>query len=447
MLTRSGAERAVGSLDRAWLAQRRWFAGKHRPVDGVLLVDAAEVPGSGGGLLVVVDVVQGDEETRYALPCRLEPDGALREVEPADALWPALAAVLDGGATLDGLSGSFVAVPGPEGAWTDGPGRALSDDQSNTSILLEERLVIKCYRRLEEGVHPEPELLAGLTAVASTRAPRFAGALVRHDDAGESTVACAYAYVPGEPVGWEPLIERLQRALSDEDARALARLAAEAGALGGAAGELHCDLAAAFGTAPATAADAAALHAEGLGRLGRAVEVAPTGTRSLLAAEHGRVAEILDDLLALEGTTLIRCHGDLHVGQLVASPRGPVVIDLEGEPGRPLAQRRRRSSHLRDLACLLLSLDHTAAAAARRLGHGTALARALGWSREARRAALDAYASAASPAGLEVDARLLTALELEKELHEVLYAATVLPAWSYAPRIGLAALLERAGAT
>jgi maltokinase len=164
----------------------------------------------------------------------------------------------------------------------------------------------------------------------------------------------------------------------------------------------------------------------------------------VLEPARALVASTVGDLAGLTGHPLIRCHGDLHVAQFVASPSGPVVIDFEGEPGLPLDRRRDPASPLRDVACLLLSLDHVAAAAARREGFGPALRRALGWSAAARAAAVDAYTSAASAAGLGVDAHLLLAWELEKELHEVLYAATVLPAWSYAPRIALAGLLERA---
>lgn len=447
VLTRAELEQAVAALDRERLASTRWFAGKDRPIDEVVLVDAVAIPGSDGAVLLVLDAVQGGDRDRYSLPARIDATGALVDAGPADPLWPALAAAIAEGGDLDGLAGRFAAVPGAVAPPDSPHGRALSADQSNTSIVLGEELVVKCYRRLEKGVHPEPELLAGLTGVGSTRAPRFGGALVRLDGGDQEAIACAYAFVPGEPVGWEPLIERLRAALARDDRRALRELVVEAEAFGGAAGQLHVDLAAAFGVVSATDEDGA-LAADAAGaRLAAATEVAADDTRALLVAARAIAGETLEGLRGLAGRPLIRCHGDLHVGQLVASPDGPVVIDLEGEPGRPLEERRRRASPLRDVACLLLSLDHTAAAAARRLGFGSVLRDAFAWSAEARRAVLEGYASAASAAGLPVEERLLLAWELEKELHEVIYAATVLPEWSYAPRLALERLLERASAT
>lgn len=432
------------SLDLGALAAARWFAGKDRPVEALRLGDAVVVPGSGGGLVAIVEIVQGGAATPYALPARLA-DGRLVEAGPSDPLWPALADAAAAGVTLEGLTGTFTTVRGALDRTPHAPARALSDDQSNTSIVLAERLVVKCYRRLEQGLHPEPELLAGLTAVGSRRAPRFGGALVRHDDDGEQAIACLYEFVAGAPVGWEPLIERLRGALADPDDARLEALAAETRGIGRAAGELHADLAAAFGVTTATEDDGRMAARTGLSRLEAALAVAPAETRALLEPARAGAATTLGDLGRLTGHQLIRCHGDLHVAQLIASREGPVVVDFEGEPGLPLERRRMHTSPLRDVACLLLSLDHVAAAAGRRLGFGQALPRALAWSAAAREAVLDGYASAASRAGLRVDRDLLLAWELEKELHEVLYAATVVPAWSYAPRIALAGLLERAG--
>ncbi len=444
-MTRAKLERAVGALDRERLAAARWFAGKDRPVDDVVLVDAVELPHSDGALLVVLDAVQGGDRDRYAIPARIDGTG-LVDAGPEDPLWPALASVIVEGGSLDGIAGRFAAVPGAVAVPGSPVGRSLSADQSNTSIVLDDRLVVKCYRRLEEGVHPEPELLAGLTSVGSTSAPRFGGALVRRHGLDHEAIACVYAFVPGEPVGWEHLIERLRAALARDDQRALDELVADAKSFGRATGRLHVDLAAAFGVVLATDEDGARATAAAAARLAAAIELATDETRAVLASARAVAGETLEKLRGLAGRPLIRCHGDLHVGQLVASPDGPVVIDLEGEPGRPLEERRRHASPLRDVACLLLSLDHTAAAAARRLDFGAALGDAFAWSAGARRAALEGYASTAGEAGLPVDDGLLLAWELEKELHEVIYAATVLPEWSYAPRLALERLLERASA-
>lgn len=429
----SELERAVRELDLEELSSRRWFAGKGRRPVGVALVDALEIPGSGGGALVLVDVAyaEGGDE-RYVLPARLSGE-ELVEAAPDDSLLPALARLVAEEREIGGLRGVFVTAPGWVDGGSGGPGRALTDDQSNTSIVLGETLVVKCYRRLLPGVHPEPELLAGLSRVRSLRAPRFGGALERRSQAGEEALACVYSYVPGEPVGWERLIVRLRDALASSDRGALDALVGEMAALGAAAAELHVDLARAFGVVEASADDARDAVDDGRARLVEAGAVATGDLARAVDESHDGLLVLLDDLALLEGTPLTRCHGDLHVGQFVDGPDGLVVVDFEGEPGRSLEARRRFGSPLRDLACLLLSLDHIAVAAARRLSLGPALDAALEWSARARVSALEAYRSGIAGSPLRLDERLLRALEAEKECHEVVYAATVLPEWSYAP--------------
>jgi maltokinase len=345
-------------------------------------------------------------------------------------------------------SGRFQAVTGALEVGPAGAGRALTADQSNTSVVLAERLVVKCFRRPALGIHPEPELLAGLTRVGSRRAPAFGGSLVRRSAEGEEALTCLYAFVAGEPVGWESLIERLRAALAAADRNLLAGLAAEAGSLGAAVAELHVDLAAAFGTASARAEDADAARAQAQRQLAEALAVATPDLERALRPRAAEVAAALGELGRLAGSPLTRTHGDLHVAQLVTSPGGPVVVDFEGEPGRPLGERRQLRSPLRDLACLLLSFDHVAAAAGRRLAPTSATDpdawadAAFAWSSEARRRAGEAYRAGIEGSELRFDERLLRALELEKECHEVIYAATVLPEWSYAPRLTIARLLD-----
>jgi predicted trehalose synthase len=130
----------------------------------------------------------------------------------------------------------------------------------------------------------------------------------------------------------------------------------------------------------------------------------------------------------------MRIHGDLHIGQLLRrTGADPLVIDFEGDPTRPLADRRRPDTPLRDLASLLRSVDHCGSAASRRAG-GAAPEE---WIAGARAAVLSGY-------GGPVDARLLAALEVAKECAEFVYAQRVLPEWLYAPRQGLRRLLEAA---
>ena len=435
--------RGVAALDLDELTAARWFAGKDRRATAVGLVDALEVPGSEGGWLVLADVAHADGGIeRYLLPARVGFGGTLDEALPGDPLWPALARAITTGEPFTGAVGSFTATAGQLEDESPGPGRALTDDQSNTSIVLGERLVVKCYRRLGDGIHPEPELLAGLSRVGSKWAPAFGGSLVRHADGGEEMLACVYAFVPGEPVGWELLIARLRDLLAAGDRAALDALSEETGALGATIAGLHVDLTAAFGIEIAGEDDAETAVAEALTQLDEALAVATPDLAAVLEPRFQQARLALAELERLTGAPVTRCHGDLHVGQFVTSPSGPVVVDFEGEPGRPLHERRLAGSPLRDLACLLLSFDHVAAAAARRLSFGPAVDAAFSWSSQARTQAVNAYRDGVAGTGLQFDPQLLRALEVEKECHEVIYAATVLPEWSYAPGLAIGRLLD-----
>jgi maltokinase len=316
---------------------------------------------------------------RYTVPCR---DGS--ECAPDDPLWPALARA--------------AGLP----AESDERGRAVATDLSNTVVALDaSRGLVKLYRRPEAGPHPEAELLAALDGCPE--APALLGAL-EHEGA---TLVVVQALVDGVPVGWEGLIARL--AEGDEavgDPGELARVAAR----------LHRRLGDRLGTGPGPASGAppAPLPAE-LSALRPAVE-------ERLSTVRGATLEVQ------------RVHGDLHVGQFLRAAGGLVVVDWEGEPGRSLAERSRPRPAARDLASLRLSLAHAAVAAHRREPRFDWRA----WAAAARREALEAYRDE----GGRADADVLAALEVDKELSELDYAARWLPEWLYAPRAVLPFVLE-----
>ena len=132
---------------------------------------------------------------------------------------------------------------------------------------------------------------------------------------------------------------------------------------------------------------------------------------------------------------LARVHGDYHVGQILRSQEGLRVVDFEGEPGRPLAERRLPGTQLRDVAAMLRSFDHLGRHVERdvRPGHVVEVEH---WIEGARAAFLEAYG--------ECDAVLLRALEVEKETYEYVYAATFLPDWMYAAAGGMRWLMRDA---
>jgi maltokinase len=380
------------------LTSARWFAGKGRALRDALVAERLEPPGADGAAVELVDVTFADGDVeRYALPVR---DGA--ECTGADPLWPALARAAGLGAAVDELVLNQHKLEG----------RHLAEDLSNTVVVLGERVVLKLYRRPEPGPHPEAELLAALDG--SPHAPRLLGALEQDG----VTLLVAQSLVDGEQVGWEAIIARL--AAGDP-------VAGEPAELARVTATLHRMLRERLGAATGPASSLLpGRHETAAGLL--------AGELALLAP---RVERGLEPLRRRAAVPVQRVHGDLHVAQFLRTRGGLVVVDWEGEPGLALAERARPRPALRDLASLRLSLAHAARAAHRRNEGFDWVA----WSTDARSQALDAYAAVAGP----VDAGLLHALELEKELAELAYAERWLPEWLYAPRAVLPFVLEEAG--
>lgn len=410
----------------ATLRGARWFAGKHRAITGLQAAGAIGVPRAGGSLVLLdVHYADGGPE-RYLLA---QVSG--REPEPRDGFWGALLAALTEGP-----------LEGPGGRVELSRGRAFealacgaaaehvpATDQSNTLVALGGRLLVKAYRRLEPGPHPEVEVLQALQGTDAP-VPAFAGAVHHVDPAGTRTaLALLQEFVPGAESGWEAPIERAAAHLGgpfrDEATLAEYRRA------GAVTARLHAALAAAFGVRPAAAADGRRWLETALGDLEEAAALDPAARRT---APHVRAG--LEPLLGATGAPMTRIHGDLHHAQLLRAGGQVLVVDFEGDPTRPLTQRRAPDTPLRDLACLLRSVDHIGSAAARRAGRDPAA-----WVAAATGAALEAYTETAPVA---VPATLVEALELAKECRELVYAHRVLPEWTYAPQQGLERLLGRA---
>jgi predicted trehalose synthase len=170
-----------------------------------------------------------------------------------------------------------------------------------------------------------------------------------------------------------------------------------------------------------------------------------------LRREAAAIAARVSRFEAVATTPVVmRIHADLHLGQLLVAEDGYRVIDFEGEPLRPIDDRRRLDSPLRDVASLLRSLDHVARSARRRADRreGGPIERPGldidAWIERARARFLAAYADGLRRSGapLTLDLDLLDAFEVAKEAYEFVYAATVLPSWLWAPREGMRWLLE-----
>jgi maltokinase len=399
------------------LREARWFAGKDRRIAGVRAVAAP-----GPLAVAAVDYADGPGE-RYLV------------VGDALAWGPLLVALRAG--PLEGDDGRLELRAGPalDALLGDGLGAQAipSTDQSNTLVTVGGRLLVKAYRKLEAGVHPEVELGAAL-AGAGAPVPAHAGSL--HwvaADGTDTAIALLQEFVAGASSGWEAPIEAAAAHLRAGTATGAGAVAPYAAA-GRAAGALHAALAARLGTTADPGAPAR-WRADAETALAAAARLDPHAARA--APEIRRRLAALETWGATPAPLLTRIHGDLHVAQFLRTPERTLVIDLEGDPTVALAARRRPDTPLRDLAALLRSIDHLGTAAARRVDGAsdpTAFIDA------ACAAALAAYEQAT---GAPANRVLLGALELASECRELVYAHRVLPEWAYAPQAGLQRLLRR----
>jgi maltokinase len=388
----------------------RWFAGKGRTVASVR-------PRGGAGGLRFLDVAYADGGSETYLDV------------PPDLAWGPLLASLRA-RSLEGDGGRLELRGGPAlkalGGALGGRQRIPATDLSNSVVALGEALLVKAYRRPVPGPHVEIELLGAL-ADTDAPVPGFAGSLHWVDGERDTALALLQAFVPDAEGSWEGPIERAAAALRGDAPFD----AAEWRALGRTTAELHQALADAFGLRAGTP-ELLARHRAG----GEAALAGAASRDAEVAALAPTALARLEALAGFEAPAVTRIHGDLHVGQVLrvdlAAP--PLVIDFEGDPTKPLADRRRLDTPLYDLACVLRCVDHVGSAASRRAG-GAAPA---SWIGGAREAVLNAYAPAAP---VRVDEDLLGALELAKECAELVYAQRVAPEWTYAPMASFARML------
>ena len=373
------------------------------------------------------------------------PVGAILVCRPAVAL----ADLVAGGRTGPAAAAGFAAGL---------PERALDADQSNSSSVIGESVLLKVYRRLETGLNPELELVAYLTEEARFAAvPPLAGFVEMVSAAsGTSTVAVAQAFVADATDAFETIAESLTGWLlapGEVTVEFATEMAEDMGTL---TAELHAALAAATGVPdfeprPATRDELRAWARAARVQLSRAIDVAPGEAGRLLHDLAPRIAAELTLFEALPSPPLLtRIHGDYHLGQVLVARDGYRIVDFEGEPTRLLDERRAHQSPLRDVASMLRSLDHVGRSAGRRAearNRGPLETPGLdleGWLRRARARFLAAYGAGLRRAGspIVVDPALIRAFEIEKECYEFVYAATYLPSWLWAPTEGMRSLFE-----
>ena len=402
------------------VADRRWFASKERDPESAHVSAVTHADAELELVFVEVRFPEGTHET-YLLALTFDGD------EPSDALeHPAAVRRI---AALAGVKTKCKTV------------RPVGVEQSNSSVVIDEQLVLKLYRRLEAGPSPEVELLRALAEAGFDGVPQLVGSLEHAAEPLPAALAIVTELVPAVGGGWELALA----SLAEGDAEWLPRRARR---LGEVTGAMHSALAASsdpYIAPEEPSAEASALLAA---TIDEEIERLRTAMPELADTALGRRVEEIRDLVQDLGHTgppglVIRVHGDYHLGQVLWGEREDwIAIDFEGEPGRSLAERRRRMSALRDVSGMLRSFAY--AADGSRLLHGVTAPD--GWEWSCRAAFLDGWREAVDPqlvpaseAGFE---RLLALFEVQKLVYELRYELGNRPEWVWIPVAGLERMLD-----
>jgi maltokinase len=407
----------VSTLDTSSLSQEiaeaRWYGGKGEEIAGVEEEDRLDL--EDGCALHILRIRTGSgAEDRYLYLTGEERLGA-----------PLMRALAEG-RRVQGRVAEFVFEPGAalRGLLPRSVGqRPMGLDQSNTSLVVDERLVIKLYRRLEAGDHPEIELGRFLTDTAHIA---FMPAYVGSVRWGDYAIAMVQAYVSNARDGWSWATDTV---VSGETAP-FALLGKQTAALHGALAQVA--------SRTATMVELRGWRQGAERQLDRALQLVGGDTGRELAQMAPAIRLEFEAFEQLAQTPILtRVHGDYHVGQIVRFADGLRVVDFEGEPTKPMAERVALGTPLRDVAAMLRSFDHLARYVDRDVIPGDPV-RIERWLTEARGAFLGGYG--------DHDPQLLRALEVEKETYEFIYAATFLPEWMYVAIGGMRWLMRgRAG--
>jgi maltokinase len=311
-------------------------------------------------------------------------------------------------------------------------GRVMTAEQSNTSLVYGSSLVLKVFRRAQAGINPDVEVHAALAEAGSTHIAQPFGWL----EADSGVVAFAQEYLAGGAEGWELAISSVRDLLREGDLYAEevgGDFAAESYRLGAATAEVHAALRASL---PTDHWDGAELRrrADMLeDRFRSAAKVAPE-----LAEFADQVSGFYEEFAALENPVLVqRVHGDLHLGQTMRVTSGWKILDFEGEPAKPVSERRALDSPVRDVAGMVRSFDYAARYA---LGDTPpdpqSVYRAAEWVARNRDAFCAGYTEGAGtdPRDQKV---LLRAYEADKVVYEVVYESRHRPHWVSIPMSAL----------
>jgi trehalose synthase-fused probable maltokinase len=445
---------------REWIVGQRWFGSKSREVAQIEIAECVplrEEPPQLALALVEARFGEGTHET-YQVPLGFRPAAegwSDRVIAEAGGMtvYDALADPACGRELLHRMrSGSEVTEE--EGTlrfrWAESAGaglggtvevRPIGVEQSNSSIVFGDTLILKAFRRVEPGVNPELELLSFLSERGFPSIAPLVGWYEYEGRFIDATLGILQEYLAGARGGWELALERIG---ADPEG-----FLGELRALGEVTGALHTVLGS-DNSSPDFAPDEPSQEALSLltADVDEQIEriFVDLPETEAVAPIAGRGQDVRERLQALShigaGGRVIRTHGDYHLGQTMLADRGWVILDFEGEPARPLPERRLKRSPLRDVAGMLRSFSYVTA--------GAKLLRGVeapdGWEDRARAAFLEGYFERAEPSllppGEAPTRQLLAVFELEKAVYELRYELNNRPDWVPIPVAGILRLLD-----
>ncbi|WP_182523793.1 maltokinase N-terminal cap-like domain-containing protein [Nocardioides dongkuii] len=447
-----------------YLGKTRWFGGKGRPFEVSDVERVGDVPGGAEDgprvVLHLVELTYHDEEggtELYQVPLafyveaqsRLDhafvgwwedaEDGwvhaydALHDRE-AMAHWLISFAAAEPVGSHRHESLDFRRLPG----WTVDTSvhsTLFSGEQSNSSVAYGEDALMKVFRKVTPGVNPDIEIHEKLTVAGSTHVPALYGWLEHLRPDGEIVqLAMLQQFLRTATDGWDLALTSVRDLFAEADLHANevgGDFAGESSRLGDALREVHESLAEQFPTERRGADAARELAAAMNRRLDAALAVVPelANHADALRAAYDRVAR-------LPGLDVQRIHGDLHLGQTLRTSTGWKIVDFEGEPAKPLAERRLPDSPWRDVAGMLRSFEYAPHVVERthtehEPHEASQLAyRAEEWAHRNRNHFLVAYAGGEPT---EEQRLLLDAYVADKAVYETVYETRNRPSWVSIP--------------
>ncbi len=433
-----------------YVTRQRWYGSKSRTVSHSEVLDTVTIRRAEPQLSLALVEMRFDTGAHdiYQLLVSSEADGVPLDGLGADAgIAREIVSAMRTGLTVQGSEGIAEFSPAEDFSALGrelGAARLVASEQSNSSVVFDDALILKVFRRLEPGINPELEVLRFLTGQGFRNIPALGGWYAYSGGPLTATLGLVQEFVAGAIGGWELAL--------GEIASAPESLLDRLGRLGEVTAQMHNALGA-DQTDLAFAPEEPSV--ESLGLLTATVDEEIARVFLSLPEDDERLAPILGRgeevreqlrLLTHAGSSgrVIRTHGDYHLGQTLWKGSDWIILDFEGEPARTLVERRRKRSPLRDVAGMLRSFAYAATAA--ELTRDADVAE--DWEERARERFLESYLDTVDatllPPGDAAVERLLAVFELEKAVYELRYELDNRPDWVGIPVAGIERLMHAA---